>query len=148
MHLEGSPVVDCDCALTVTPGKNIRDWYVIERAEHDGRSWIEWDGESSGSLMLSSRIGNADIEGTHAEMTELAKGIREKRSVIFKRCAVEPDAKGNILWSPRNSLYWTRVPSERALALADLILALPPPTPETKEEWESRHVAGAKREET
>lgn len=144
--------MDCDCALTVTPGENIRDWYVIERAEHDGRSWIEWDGEGGGSLMLSSRIGNADIEGTHAEITELAKGILARRNVSFKRCAVSLDTTGNVLsvllWLPRNSLHSTRVPFDRASALAYLILAMPPPPPETKEEWESRHVAGAKREET
>lgn len=114
-----------DVALTVQGEGG--DWYVIERAEHDGRVWLEPIGPNASALMCSSRIGNADIEGTYAEMVEIARAIKSGGCASFKRCRAETTPEGVLLCSPRNSLKATLVALPRALALADLILALPAP---------------------
>ena len=57
--------------VTVNKNDDMGDWYTIERAEHDGRHWMERT-DYGMALMSSSRIGNADIEGTASEMLTIA----------------------------------------------------------------------------
>lgn len=79
------------------------DWYVIERAAHDGKEWFE-PIPGGFSLQCSSRFSDADVEGTSAEMLAIAKAIRERRPESFKRCAVRPCGEGMMAFcSPRNS---------------------------------------------
>lgn len=104
--------------------EHIPDWYLIERAEHDGRSWIEYDGDGGGRLCISARITNADIEGPSGEMLVLARAILAGLSVHFHRCAAEHTDFGYLLSSPRNSTNPCLVSFEVARALAQQILAL------------------------
>jgi len=89
--------------LTIVKSEWIDDWYVIERAEHDGREWLERTGPNSASLQCSSRISDADIEGTMGEMLAIAEAIHNRESISFKRCAVEMRSDGAAFCSPRNS---------------------------------------------
>ncbi len=115
----------------VVPAKSLTDWWLIERAEHDGREWIE-ETAWGGSYRRSARLGSADIEGTSAEMLALAEAIEKGESAYFKRCAAERMAHGYLLSSPRNSDAPTLVSFEHARALAADIRAKiggePPPT--------------------
>jgi hypothetical protein len=100
------------------------DWWIIERAEHDGRQWFERTGPRSSMLMCSARISDADVEGTSEEMLAIAQAIEEWEHVSFRRCAV--DARGDKhkpvrLWSPRNSQVEAEVPYARAFELAEVI---------------------------
>lgn len=111
-----------DVALTVVKGGSLDDWWLIERAEHDGRQWLERTGPNSMALRCSSRITNADIEGTSLEMLAVAGAIVGRIQIAFKRVGVNVTAEGVELWSPRNSTYRCRVPYARAMALADEIV--------------------------
>ncbi len=113
-----------DVELTCKKSDVLSDWYVIERKHHDGREWWEPTGPNSSSLRLSSRIGNATIEGTLAEMQELARAIKEGKQIDFRRCAAEVTPLGVYLESPRNSEVPTLVTLASATALADEILAI------------------------
>ena len=42
------------------------DWWVIEWAEHDNRTWFERTGPRSQYLMTSGRISDADMPRTRA----------------------------------------------------------------------------------
>jgi len=95
------------------------DWYVIERAVHDGRSWIEPTKYGS-SLRLSSRFGDADVEGSAFEMCEIAKAIEQRETVSFKRCSVDASSEPVRFCSPRNS----QVDGECSLAEADELVTL------------------------
>ena len=79
------------------------DWYVIERAEHDGRVWLEPTDSGGAALRSSSRFSDADVEGTAAEMLAIAHAIDAGTSARFKRCAVMVHGSHVELWSPRNS---------------------------------------------
>lgn len=95
------------CVLTLRKSDFDADWYVIERAEHDGREWMEPD--------------NADVEGTAEEMRELARAIRARSSAYFRRCAVAVVGSRVDFWSPRNSTAAGSVALADADALADEI---------------------------
>jgi glycine/D-amino acid oxidase-like deaminating enzyme len=112
-----------DVPLTVTKSDWLDDWYIIKRAKHDGRNWVERR-DGHGALMCSSRINNADIEGTRAEMLALAKAIKAGGSASFWRCGVTTTPDGVLMCSPRNSTDSTLVATARAMELADQILAL------------------------
>lgn len=105
--------------LTLRKCEHMGDWYIIERAEHDGRTWIEYDSRG-GSLMCSSRISDADVEGDGVEMLAIAAAIESRGSASFKRCSVE--VRGDIVHfsSPRNS----REPGVCTLREADELAAL------------------------
>jgi hypothetical protein len=65
------------------------DWYLIERAEHDGREWEEERGRGSVHCMRSCRIDpGADVEGTAEQMLCMARAIRARGEYHAKRCAV------------------------------------------------------------
>lgn len=109
--------------LTLVKSDCIEDWYLIERAEHDGREWFEQTGPNTFALRMSARLGNADIEGSAAEMRAIAKAIREHDYTSFRRCAVDARStkKPTRFWSPRNSIGRGEVPYADALALAEEI---------------------------
>lgn len=77
--------------LTCRKSAHLDDWYVIERAEHDGKHWC------------SSRFSDADVEGTGAEMLAIADAIERREYEAFKRCAVTFEGGNAHFWSPRNS---------------------------------------------
>lgn len=90
--------------ITLVKSECIPDWYCIEWSEHDGREWWEQTGPNSSSFRRSARVSDAEVEGTKAEMIEIAKAIAEKGTAEFKRCAVDATDPNSIkLWSPRNS---------------------------------------------
>lgn len=111
-----------DGELTLETGECIDDWYIIEKAEHDGREWLE-PFPGGASLMLSSRISDADIEGTGSQMLALAKAVLAGRAFHAKRCAAEPVENRWELWSPRNSQERGSVPDAVARRLAEKIVA-------------------------
>lgn len=110
--------------LKLRKSEYLDDWYLIERAEHDGRTWWEHD-EFGASYMCDSRLGNADIEGPLHEIVEVAKAVKERKSISFRRCAVMFDGNNFFFSSPRNSEEETLVPVsiEDADELADEVLA-------------------------
>lgn len=110
--------------LTMRKYDTIDDWYIIERAEHDGREWMEETGPNSFALRRSSRITEADVEGHSYEMKAIAKAIRARRYETFKRCGVDARTSPVRFWSPRNSGYTRGECSvEEADALAAMIEA-------------------------
>lgn len=99
------------------------DWYVIELAEHDGRTWLERDGNGCYGLRCSSRMSDADVEGTAAEMLAIANAIDARGHVSFKRCAVRWTDAHAEFWSPRNSQRRGIVSHDDARLLAEEIRA-------------------------
>lgn len=90
--------------LTLTKHDAMGDWYLIERAEHDGREWLEQTGPNIVTAMRSSRFSDADVEGVAIEMKAIAEAIEKRGGASFKRCAVGVGPYGKVeFWSPRNS---------------------------------------------
>lgn len=116
-----------DVELTLRRSTSSDDWWCIERKDHDGRTWIEehWVNGIGriGYCMTSARLGDhrADIEGTGAQMMEIADAIERRSEADFKRVAVQWAEDGVLLWSPRNSETAAVVPHARATALATVI---------------------------
>ena len=113
-----------DEALALVTVDSMEDWFLIERAEHDGSSWMEpydFNGSRGFSFMTSARITNADIEGTSGEMLDIAQAIRDRTEAGARRCAVKVDGDRAELWSPRNSSFRASVPLSVADALAEQI---------------------------
>jgi len=104
-------LVKCDAA-------GFGDWYLIERAVHDGKEWWKED-EHGASFMRSARISDADVEGTLAEMKGIAKAIRARGDVSYRRCSVSVVGDRVRFSSPRNSEVLGEVPLAVADALAD-----------------------------
>lgn len=107
-----------DVALTIRKSHFTDDWYLIERAKHDGREWLE-KYDDGATFMHSARISNADIEGTSDEMLAVANAIETRDEFRAKRCAVKVVGDRVLLWSPRNSRKAASVP----LAVADALVA-------------------------
>jgi hypothetical protein len=122
-----------DVALVARKSDDDCDWWVIERAEHDGRMWLERTGPRSSSLMCSSRIGNADIEGTGEEMRALAEAILAGGRASFRRCCAVTTPDGVLMHSPRNSIDHTLVTRAAAEGLAAQILRDVQPPPQAPE---------------
>ena len=97
---------------------HMEDWWTVDRAEHDGREWMEETGPNSAGWMCSSRPSDADIEGPSAQMLALAKAIEAGESESFKRCAAVRDGETYKLYSPRNSREPAILTMEEAKALA------------------------------
>lgn len=89
--------------LRIVKCEDMDDWYSIERAEHDGREWVEQTKPGCLSFMCSCRVSDADVEGTREEMLLIADAIWRRKHVGFKRCAVGFGGEEVYLWSPRNS---------------------------------------------
>ncbi len=110
---------------------DLDDWYVIERAEHDGRKWLE-PIHGGMALRCSARFSDADVEGNSYEMLGLAKAIKERGRQSFKRCSVHIDGDRAYFNSPRNSQTDGVCTLAQADALADsIIAALAPEGPTT-----------------
>lgn len=105
--------------LALVKSEWIDDWWLIERAEHDGRTWLEVDADGDTHFRHSSRVGDADVEGTGEEMLALAQAIRARGSYSARRCAVAVDERrGHAAFgSPRNG----RVDGVVSLASADAL---------------------------
>ena len=121
--------------LALRKSDALDDWYVIERADHDGREWMEpfkAGGVAGAALHCSSRIEpSTDVEGPAAEMRAIAAAIRAGGSIEFRRCAVR---MGRVVefWSPRNSREPGIVPLADARELAaeiEAALGVPPRLP-------------------
>ena len=98
------------------------DWYLIVKAEHDGREWMERTGPNSSRFMCSERISDACVEGSEEEMLGIAQAIKLRERGSFGRCAVAFLSDGVHFWSPRNSSEDGVVSVEEADELADQIL--------------------------
>jgi hypothetical protein len=106
--------------LTMRKSEHLPDWYLIERAEHDGRMWEEQTGPHSSALMYSSRFStNADVEGASYEMLAIADAIEQRGEASFRRCEVIIEGEHALFCSPRNS----REPGRVTLAEADALAA-------------------------
>lgn len=93
--------------LALVKSEDMSDWYTIEKAEHDGRTWMEpvkiGDFECM-SFQMSARISDACVEGTAQEMREIGFAIEQRAEESFKRCAVDATTDQVKFWSPRNSM--------------------------------------------
>ena len=114
-------------SIRCTVRKSEGNWWVIERADHDGRVWYEEQEVKIGGgpctcriIKCSSRLGNlmADIEGNGAEMLDIASAIEAKRSVHYTRCEAVWTKDGVLLSSPRNSDEQTLITHKCAMELA------------------------------
>ena len=91
-------------AITARKNEDLGDWYRIEWLEHDGRTWSEDAGWFSYHCVSARIEPYTCVEGTHAEITDLARAVLAGITDESKRCAVttiDPDTVA--FWSPRNS---------------------------------------------
>jgi hypothetical protein len=107
---------DWEVKLTVKDAGN--DWWVIERAEHNGGSWFERTPYGM-AFMTASRFSDADVEGTGTEMLDIAAAIENRSRESHKRCAVDARTEPVRFCSPRNS----QRDGECSLAEADALAA-------------------------
>lgn len=98
------------------------DWYLIVKAEHDGRVWEEGVAPSVLKFMKSERISDACVEGSEEEMLWIATPIIARKEYEFCRCAVRFEPDGVHFWSPRNSRVDGVVSIEEADELANQII--------------------------
>lgn len=110
--------------IVLNKSNSLDDWYVVERAEHEGRTWLEPTGPNSMKLMNSARISDACVEGTAEEMRQIAKAIKARGSASFNRCAVHIDGERAYFRSPRNSTVDAEIPLADADEFADQALAM------------------------
>jgi hypothetical protein len=104
--------------LVLEKSEWLPDWYLIDRADHDGREWDEQTAPNCFRFMRSARLGSADIEGTADEMRAIAQAIRNRGCASFRRCHVEVLGDVALFCSPRNSEGDTPVPLADADELA------------------------------
>lgn len=99
-------------AIVVRRNVDLGDWYRIEWEEHDGRQWEEharqptgWGGHYHVTYhCLSARLEPYTcVEGTRAQIEQLAEAVLTGMEEQFKRCAVAPHGAHFAFWSPRNS---------------------------------------------
>jgi hypothetical protein len=84
---------------------DIDNWYLIERHEEPwtSRSWVERTTYGL-AFMTSSRLSDADVEGTGEEMLAIAEAIESRTDLSFRRCAVKFGGDGAVYFSsPRNT---------------------------------------------
>lgn len=109
--------------LALCQSELLDDWYTIEQAEHDNRSWFEPTGPNSSKFMYSGRISDACVEGPASEMLEIAQAIKARGSVSFRRCAVRVAGDTAYFCSPRNSSTDAVVPLADAAEFAEYVVA-------------------------
>lgn len=119
--------------LVVRRSEHIDDWYLIQRAVHEGRQGIQQVRPGVARFVCSSRISDADVEGTWDEMRVIAQAIQERTGVAFKRCAVQVHGDDVWFWSPRNSQREAEVPLAVADAMAAQFLTEFPERPKAPE---------------
>lgn len=98
--------------LTITKSDALDNWYLIERAEHDGREWnarTTWGSAfCKSSRICGDAVGDtppgfsACVEGTAAEMLDIAEAIERRGEVSFTRCSVDARSEPVLIGSPRN----------------------------------------------
>lgn len=100
--------LNIDCVLVKCDV--LGDWYTLERAEHDGREWVEENGEERiayGPVNMWCRSARLEkytcVEGTAAEWRAIAAAIEANDSAEFRRCAAERTEHGYLFYSPRNT---------------------------------------------
>lgn len=99
------------------------DWYVIERRDHDGKTWLE-PMPYGAAFRTSARFSDADVEGNADHMLGIAAAIERREGFDAKRCAVAFDGDRVFFWSPRNSTTRGEVTLADADALATEIRAV------------------------
>jgi len=119
--------------LTIRKSDWTDDWWLIERAEHDGRVWMEPVAPHVMALRTSSRFSDADVEGYGSEMLAIAAAITARSSFRAKRCAVEVMGDVVAFRSPRNSQEDGIVTLAEADEIAAEIVATVPQSNETTE---------------
>jgi hypothetical protein len=107
--------------LTLRKSDWLTDWYLIELAEHDDKTWLEPRAHGA-ALMHSGRFSDADVEGEKQEMLAIAAAIKARGSESFKRCAVRVNGEDVFFWSPRNSQRQGHTTLAIADELADYII--------------------------
>ena len=117
-------IICFDGELILRECEGMTDWFVVDRTNHNNDEWMEPDDERSRSLILSSRISDADIEGSKSEMIALAQAILNGKEFSAKRCAVSSSTEVDrvMMWSPRNSQVKAAVLKKPALDLANNII--------------------------
>lgn len=107
--------------------ESLDGWYLIERDVESVLSMEERRDPSLGRywrVLNSARISDADVEGTAAEMLEIAEAIERRSTAGAKRCAVNATDPATVrLWSPRNSQRHGEITRAQAEALAASIRA-------------------------
>lgn len=104
--------------LALIKNDGMEDWFLIEKAKHDGRTWLAPFEGGGMMLMSSARISDADIEGTAEEMLGIANAIVARGEYSAKRCSVSIDGDRALFDSPRNSMRAGVVTLAEADALA------------------------------
>lgn len=113
--------------------EHMGDWYTIIRAKHDGKEWMDQTSPNSYRFMSSERLTpEACIEGNTDEMLEVAKAIKKRGSVSFKRVSVHFENDGVHFCSPKNSERDAIVTVEEANELAAQIFAKLTPNAEVR----------------
>jgi hypothetical protein len=108
--------------LTLEGSDGGSDWYTIERAEHAHQGDFERTAPNTLAYRWSGRISDADVEGTAAEMLDIAAAIKARKSdEPGRRCAVVVEARRVGFFSPRNSTDVGWVSYADALELAEQI---------------------------
>lgn len=79
------------------------DWFIIEREFHESYPKSIFPHPRWDVFRSSARIGDADVEGTSAEMRAIARAIEDGGSEFFGRCAVCVHGDSVTFWSPRNT---------------------------------------------
>lgn len=116
-HVGGVPI---GAKLILVACDTIDDWWIIERAEHDGQEWEEYSADgTSAATMRSAWIVDGDIEGYAAEMRDVALAIEQGGSVCFKRCQVTWTPSGYLMGRPRGGSAPVLVTHDVARGLAE-----------------------------
>lgn len=98
-----SPATPQELRLTLRRWTHSTDLYLIERADNGGFRWEERRTYGLVTRKSSRFAGDADVEGSAAEMLEIARAIRVRREDSFKRVAVDARGARVQIWSPRCS---------------------------------------------
>lgn len=88
--------------LVLRKSEWLDDWYVIEKADHNGKVWLE-PLEHGFAFQHAARFSDADVEGSREEMLDIAQAILDRGQASHKRCAVRVNGDDVFFRSPRNS---------------------------------------------
>ena len=108
--------------IVLVKSDSLDGWYSIERAEPENRIWLERVGPNVSRFMYSGRISDACVEGTALEMLGIAKAIKNRELIEYKRCAVYVECGSAYFYSPRNSSQEGEVPLSDADEFANQVL--------------------------